>query len=54
MMEVNRIWTVGAKIVPVINEALRTIKKGLVSCSQVTVGHRATEDHTNKHCTQHA
>jgi len=41
---------VTAKIVPVITGALVTIKKGL---DQKLHGRRATEDHTNEHCTHH-
>jgi len=56
-IKVRRMWKAGIKIVPVINGALGTIKKGLDQNLQLLPGdpvnHRVTEDNTSQHCTHH-
>ena len=55
-LKVNRMWKVRTKIVPVTAGALGTSKKGLDRVLQLSmsyVSHKATEDHTNEHCTHH-
>jgi hypothetical protein len=51
--DVIRMWKVRDKIVSVIIGALRTIKKGLDRTFRSPVGPRATEGHTNEHCSRH-
>ena len=47
-------WNMKTKIVPVVTGALGTITISSFSCTQVTIGHRAAEGHTNEHHTQHS
>jgi len=51
---VKRMWKVRTKVVPIISDALGTIKKALDLNLQSLIGHPSAiglqEDHTNEHC----